>query len=267
MNPDPTLSLACGLTAGICQTAVFNPYDRAMYLSTQLKRPFLSPSNWTVSESLVGIFPSVLQRAVASGLYFPMEQYARIWLSTDERTKGEANALAGILSGALTGAVTAPINAAKFAQWREASGKSALDSARDVFRINGSKGLMRAAPVTVCRDIVFGMTFSYLRHFRIDTFGLIDNIGAALIATIISSPLNYVRLMKYSSDGPPHTTMYILRELLQKASTLPLRHRPSFVFKACNAGWGALRVGLGMGISSQVYDSCTQRYSHKSHYH
>ena len=262
MPPDITGTFACGLTTGLIQAAVFNPYDRAMYLSIQLNRPFLSSANWALRESFVGVLPSVLQRAVSSGLYFPLEQVARIRLRSAFDNHGKVDALAGVISGAATGFITAPINAAKFDQWRQASSKSAADSARSVYREGGIRGLMRAAPVTVVRDVSFGITFSYLRH-RNDS-GLIENITAALIATVISSPFNYVRLRQYAAFGvlQQPTALTILKDVARDIRLMPtLTDRLRCTFRVFNIGWGALRVGLGMGISSQIFDVCTRNYT------
>jgi hypothetical protein len=256
MPPDLTASVACGFSSGLLQAALFNPYDRAMYLSIHFNRPFLSKSNWAFRESFVGVLPSLLQRAVSSGLYFPMEQYFRGSLAG---SKGSVDALAGIFSGAATGFLTSPINAAKFSQWREARGRSAVDSARAVYESGGLRALMRAAPVTVSRDLTFGMCFSFLRH-RGES-GLAENIGAASVATVISSPLNYVRMRQYSAPGGPPSAVAILRELGRQASAIPtIPERLAFMATACNMGWGALRVGLGIGITGELYDVCTRNY-------
>jgi hypothetical protein len=45
-KPVDYTSLLCGLAAGVAQAGVFNPYDRALYLSIKESRPFLSRENW-----------------------------------------------------------------------------------------------------------------------------------------------------------------------------------------------------------------------------
>ena len=46
-KPVDYTSLLCGLAAGVAQAGVFNPDDRALYLSIKDSRPFLSKENWT----------------------------------------------------------------------------------------------------------------------------------------------------------------------------------------------------------------------------
>jgi hypothetical protein len=66
-------SLICGLLAGVAQAGVFNPYDRALYLSVTNNRPFLHRENWT--HPYRGFIQSLGGRALAGGLYFPLEQF------------------------------------------------------------------------------------------------------------------------------------------------------------------------------------------------
>jgi hypothetical protein len=69
----PSLLILCGLFAGIAQAGVFNPYDRALYLSVRDNRPFLHSSNW--HNPYTGFLQSISGRAIQGGLYFPLEHY------------------------------------------------------------------------------------------------------------------------------------------------------------------------------------------------
>ena len=63
--------VACGLTAGGIQAALFNPWDRALYLSVIHKRKFLCAANF--ASPYQGFGQSMVLRMVSSGLYFPLE--------------------------------------------------------------------------------------------------------------------------------------------------------------------------------------------------
>lgn len=69
MNKEPPkgVSLLCGLIAGVAQAGLFNPYDRALYLSVKHHRPFLDSRNF--QNGYQGFAQSVGGRAIASGLY------------------------------------------------------------------------------------------------------------------------------------------------------------------------------------------------------
>ena len=63
--------ILCGLGGGFLQAGLFNPWDRALYLSIKEHRPFLSRSNFTTP--FAGVSQTIVQRAVSAGLYFPLE--------------------------------------------------------------------------------------------------------------------------------------------------------------------------------------------------
>lgn len=64
--------LNCGLTSGLAQAYVFNPWDRALYLSVKYSRPFLNSQNFV--NPMAGVTQTVAQRAISAGLYFPLEE-------------------------------------------------------------------------------------------------------------------------------------------------------------------------------------------------
>lgn len=73
MSPPPyaeasqRVSFLCGLVAGVAQAGVFNPFDRALYLSVKHHRPFLSYEHF--SQPYSGFLQSVGGRALSGGLY------------------------------------------------------------------------------------------------------------------------------------------------------------------------------------------------------
>lgn len=252
-------SLACGFLSGLTQSIVFNPYDRALYLSIKHNRPFLRAENWRNQGGvMLGVYPSLLQRAVSSGLYFPFERQFRIVMLRHTDKKGPVDAIAGLLAGAANGIVTAPINATKYALWSEGSeAVSAKEAVVKVYKRNGMRGLFRAAPATISRDLIFGVCYSYLRH-RVDVAGkFADNVIAGSVATLVSSPWNYIRLKQYA-EQPGKGGGQILRDLCTEARQHEcVVKRIGFIGRSLNLGWGALRVGLGLGLTSQVFDLCT----------
>jgi hypothetical protein len=70
-DPVDYSSFICGIAAGVIQAGIFNPYDRALYLSVKDHRPFLRIENWKSPYS--GFFQSIGSRALSGGLYFPLE--------------------------------------------------------------------------------------------------------------------------------------------------------------------------------------------------
>jgi len=65
----------CGFASGLVQAGLFNPWDRALYLSVKFERKFLHPLNFV--EPWKGVLQTLIQRAISAGFYFPLEDIFR----------------------------------------------------------------------------------------------------------------------------------------------------------------------------------------------
>jgi hypothetical protein len=90
---------------------------------------------------------------------------------------------------------------------------------------------------------------------------------SGFVATLLSSPLNYVRNMHYAT--PPSVkhrpALVILAELW--ANTLLEQSRWSqlkYLQQQLRVGWGTARVACGMALGAQLYDQCIQ-YTDRLH--
>lgn len=72
-------NFSCGLISGLIQAIVFNPWDRALYLSVKESRSFININNF--KQPFTGLLQSIFQRAISAGLYFPLEEYFMEYLS------------------------------------------------------------------------------------------------------------------------------------------------------------------------------------------
>ena len=114
--------LNCGLTSGLLQAGVFNPWDRALYLSVKHERAFLHMDNFR--NPMTGVFQTLFQRAISTGLYFPLED---IFAHHVQKLKEKSNArplsimssdamltfIAGTFAGACNGIMMNPIASIK----------------------------------------------------------------------------------------------------------------------------------------------------------
>ena len=101
--------LNCGLTSGLLQATVFNPWDRALYLSVKNNRAFLHKSNFV--SPMAGVFQTIIQRTISAGLYFPLEEIFShlLFLNiSDTKYKPWVIFLAGNLAGATNGILMNP---------------------------------------------------------------------------------------------------------------------------------------------------------------
>lgn len=241
---------ACGIVSGFGQSALFNAYDRAMYHSIVNSRPFLDPQNWR-GNPFTGVSPSFLQRSFSAGLYFPLEDIFKRHVSS-------SYAVDGVLIGLIGGAFTTPFNAIKYAMWTGKSDVSVSTTAIALLREGGVTRLMRGVTPTLYRDMTFGLTYSLLRHQGDE--GFMINAQAAFIATCFSSPFNYARMRIYGGLHAQSTYRILFDWRSDVVKRSGLFRRIQFVIRSLNMGWGALRVGLGMGIGSQIYNTCAHRF-------
>lgn len=93
------------------------------------------------------------------------------------------------------------------------------------------------------------------KKFEIRHTFLTDLI-AGLVATTVSSPMNYVRNIHYSlpPDIKPASAATVLRDLWLKAlEEETLLGKMSHLQSRLRLGWGTARVGCGMAVASQCY--------------
>ncbi|KAF4657608.1 hypothetical protein FOL46_007354 [Perkinsus olseni] len=277
--------MMCGLNAGLMQSLIFNPYDRALYLTIKhskdtsgYHRRFLDRRNWPrrPGQYFEGVGPAVLQKAVSFGLYFPMEE---LFLSSPLVEQAGGAWLAGTLAGLANGIFTTPFNAVKFSIWRTSQQQysnpvTAINVLKDIQGREGLRGLFRGCVPTVYRDVTFCLTYATMRHVHSNdpqAGGFLGNMASAIVATALSSPFNWVRLQEYSHPEVSRRTSQWLRILLQSegligpgpslgdgflASSKELCRRLGSLLRTLRIGWGSVRVGLGMGFGSQVYAFC-----------
>ena len=271
--------LSCGLTSGLLQAGLFNPWDRALYLSIKDNRPFLHAENF--HKPFSGLSQTIVQRAVSTGLYFPLEE---LYISslfklfpTGENSaatshKSARSSLltfaAGILSGITSGVVMNPIAAVKYHYWGTPTGKeNFLSTAVDMWRKGGVRTFVVGTGATVNRDLIFGGVYSLMRHELLPATklqltgptssssssssssaftsnpGFFVNLIAACTATIISSPWNYIRNVHYATlrGTPPDGAVTILRGLVHEAAAEgSLFRRLRFLQKRLRIGWGTV---------------------------
>lgn len=175
--------LLCGIMSGASQATLFNPWDRAMYLSVKENRHFLDTLNWR--RPYQGFFQAILHRTLSNGLYFPFESFFEQYLNgiSSGLPQGGSDAstttsttffylsassrlfFVGTLSGACCGLLLHPFSAIKYRCWGFQTTPTFVLAIRK-FCEHGRlfSSLSRGAMSTVQRDIIFGGCFCYLRH-------------------------------------------------------------------------------------------------------
>ncbi|GKY93729.1 hypothetical protein MPSEU_000340000 [Mayamaea pseudoterrestris] len=261
-KPVDYTSLLCGLAAGVCQAGVFNPYDRALYLSVKDSRPFLSKENW--KRPYAGFIQSLGGRALAGGLYFPCEHFYLHTLSANE-SHPLSNFLAGILAGTTTAFIMNPLTTIRYKTWGRDNSSNLFKEARHMLVHSGYslRPFFNGLNATVCRDAVFGACYTSLRLQLQWIFSLEShnqwqaNFCAAGLATMLSSPFNYARTIQYAtrSQEIQPSIKQVLVELVEQVRQQPKGlERWVFLQNQLRVGWGTLRVAMGLAFAHSVYD-------------
>eukprot|EP01031_Cornospumella_fuschlensis_P030607 gene30607-36983_t len=268
----------CGLVSGLLQAILFNPWDRALYLSVKEARPFLTRLNF--KDPFAGVTQTVVQRAISAGLYFPLEEIFTLLLKNHiEDSRNEAKLasvyfLAGTLAGIVNGVLMNPFTIIKYQFWGRPDGAPVnfFSVAMHIIKTGGVRHLFVGTLATVQRDLVFGGCFATMRHELLPAIrrkydyrnkhdevekekaNFVINLLSATTATLLSSPINYVRNMHYATppDTKPASTVLILRELFSNAaqeSTALLRLH--YIQSRLRLGWGTARVGCGMAFGAK----------------
>lgn len=141
-----------------------------------------------------------------------------------------------------------------------------------MFQKGGIRPFYVGSSATVIRDLVFGGCYSIFRYKgkqfeslngqQSATRHLLVNIAAGCLATIASSPFNYVRNVHYATPPEirPASAYQILLDLWtcskEKGSRLG---QLKFLQARLRIGWGTARVGHGMAFASLVYSYCSSQ--------
>lgn len=271
-EPTHSTSFICGLLAGVAQAGVFNPYDRALYLSIRDDRKFLHPINW--HKPYTGFMQSISGRAIQGGLYFPLEHYFLHTLndhysSTSKSKNGDPklNFLAGTAAGAVNAVLLNPISAVKYKTWGREVNNGVFHEVIGMIRKSGFsiRPFYNGVIPTVMRDVVFGGTYTWLRLQIKIWFSLsnqqqwIGNFVAAGLATILSGPFNYVRTIQFAtrSHEIAPSTISILTDLMNETLSIEQKtvfSRLQFLQNKLRIGWGTARVAIGMTFAHSVYN-------------
>lgn len=146
-----------------------------------------------------------------------------------------------------------------------------------MYKRGGVRCFFVGSSATISRDLIFGGFFALCRHEQLllirrqnshdihhkpsQTRAFVVNVVAATIATVLSSPMNYVRVVHYATppDVKPQRAHEILKALLHSAAQEDtLLKRAKYIQSRLRLGWGTARVGFGMAFSASLYNYCTK---------
>lgn len=276
-----SISFFCGITAGVLQAGLFNPFDRALYLSITNEVPFLRQENFR--HPYTGFLQSVGHRALSGGLYYPLENFFCSLLvgshshmedwdeiyqqQSDDRIRlhpAFANFLAGTLAGSANAMIVNPVTATKYKSWGREVNRGMLKEMMEMFHKGGLRPFGNGLVPTVYRDLFFGGTYTFLRlelqyilQLRPEQqWGA--NMAAAALATVVSAPFNLVRNVQYATRSREKADgiSKILHDFYNDAKSQETTwQRARYIQSRLRIGWGTVRVAVGMAFGHLVYDN------------
>lgn len=270
-----------GLFSGAFCAGFFNPWDRGLYLSIKHQRPFLSAANF--AHPFQGVFQAVVQRSFAWGSYYMVQGEMRSYLkplliNQWHWSESGAQLVIGLTAGSVSAFVNNPLSVIKYHTWGNDK-RRFISSILEHWNHDGLNAFTKGLGPTLARDMVFGvcyeefrhLTYQYMRHFLPNNhenpghfvvplkFG--SDVLAAGLATIFSSPFNYVRNIHYATPvkEQPQSMGHVLKQLYQDANSYPSRvGQLGFFRERLRIGWGTARVAAGMAVGQLVFDQVSQ---------
>lgn len=257
-----------GLFTGVFCSGIFNPWDRALYLSVKHQRPFLSRDNF--HSPYHGFYQAVVQRAFLGSIYYILQGELKSYLYPYLRrniglNEAAAQCCIGISAGSISGLLTNSISAIKYHTWGQ-DNRSFRSSLREMWSSGGAHPFIKGTNATMLRDMVFGSTYEVLRNLlypgtREDKNSFLEsaaNMASAGVATVTSGPFNYARTIQYAT--PPARKPPSIWRSLAEAWRQSRQHsgiafgRLRFFQQQFRVGWGTARVAVGMAVGQKVFD-------------
>lgn len=263
------VTVLSGITVGTIGAGLFNPWDRALYLSVIENRSFFHRLNWTAP--FQGFWQSVWAKTLSGGLYFTLQAQMRSRFENLWEHKGTENFCVGVTAGLLNGAMLNQLATVKYYAWR----RNEMHFWKSVLRMYNKGGVgpfFKGIRMTAARDVVFGCSYEVIRGLGRDyvtrkkwtendssspLFFWAD-MTAAGFATVFSGPFNYVRSMQFASRSEhPQPSMkaslgLLWKEIANEPTALAKIHRLQHTLRI---GWGTARVAVGMAVSQQLFES------------
>lgn len=256
-----TRSNIAGSITGIIQTFIFNPLDKAMYLTVLKKGSLFEKYKWI--NPYHGVHNAMFGKMVSYGYFFTLND--NVTKFVDNNMTGFAvfakPFVTGIVVGSTTAAVTNPLNVVKFHAW--ATDKKLTHVARSIYSKNGIRPFFNGIIATINRDSLFTTVYSAGHNFSKKSLKFegsdlfFADFFTALCATSLSSPFNYARNIQYkmSHNEKNYTILIVLKDLVNETIEFKtIGQRTHHIITKLNINWGTARVAVGISSGQWLYD-------------
>lgn len=246
-----------GLTTGLIQTVLFNPVDRALYLHIHENNKLFTKSNW--QNPYQGVTNAVYSRVVAYGFYYTIIDYYKHIVNGTLKSNNDTvkNTVTGAMVGVTTSLMLNPFTVIKYYTWKDKN--NILNRvAKELIKTQRHKILTHGLNMTITRDIIFSIGYLNIRdHYKkysdnkLLYFGL--NMGGVALATIASSPFNYIRTKIFENGFEKKTCVLKTLKDLHYESKYSGSYVRYMLGRLC-IGYGTARVAVGISSGQLMYD-------------
>ena len=213
------IEIISGLSTGIISAIIFNPIDKAIYVSTTKNVNFLHRENWR--NLYKGSSYTIMTRLITSGLYFTYIDYYSTHSNSNSKTA---------LITSIACSITNPLQLIKFNSWY--NNYNTRESIKLILNKHGYKGFGIGIFALLTRDFIFN--YIYLSFKQKDNH--VNNVLTICGALIIVSPINLIKNKKYASNES-------VKSIIK-----------NFKFSQLGLSYSLTRIGLGFYISQYLYD-------------
>jgi len=212
--------ITTGLATGILSAIIFNPIDKAIYLSTIKNYKITDKNIWMNLYKNSSI--SILSKVITSGLYFSyLDYYSSI---------SNSNIQSSFMISSIC-LISNPLQIIKFKSWYY--NISIKNTCNLIIINNGYKGFMIGGTSLFLRDLVFNYIYLSLKKKE----NHLNNLGVVCLGLIIVSPLNLVKNIKYANNNN-------IKSIIK-----------NFKFSQLGISYSLIRMSLSFYTSQYIYDS------------
>ena len=254
-----------GFLSGAINVIIFNPFDRALNIATKNHTTIFISSYWNLNSIYQGVHHGFIQRTISYGLWYPIVNIIDINMHNLNMKNNfvDNKIISSVMASGFIGFITSPISSAKQQYWNSDQKIGILKFSKQMYKIGGHYAFMRGTLVTIKRDMLFGSIFGYLSFSHNKEKKFIFDAMYATIATTLSSPFNYIRVMKYKTECNVKTSSVViftdLIKSVKKECNKNILYQIIYTFhNKFNVGWGSIRVGCGMALSRQLFEYFNQ---------
>ncbi|MES1918436.1 hypothetical protein MHBO_000405 [Bonamia ostreae] len=177
-----------------------------------------------------------------------------------------ASFFAGNIAGIAISVINNLTNTIRYKSWSSRKDISFTKTAVDMWKKGRIRPFFDGVSDLIMRDLIFGGVFALARKSLYSEFiekrtkqpqtlnlfykKLALNFIAGAAATIISSPFNYCKNVKYwtePGEKAPSSTRILYDLFFERKTLSHLENRLQFF-------WGTLRVSMGIGLAAVIYD-------------